>query len=159
MLTSSQQGTLKAAILADSQLNAFPNTTDGNFDLAVFLGGLASPAFRVWRTNVPTKDVKNAIVWTEYIARSQGERDAFVLMISNGIINGADVNIRQGIQDIFSGPSGATTRTNLTAISKRDATRIEKILATGTGSDASPATMTYEGSISGTDVAAARNSA
>ena len=35
---------------------------------------------------------------------------------------------------------------------KRSATILEKILATGTGSDASPATMDYEGTVSYLDV-------
>lgn len=158
MLTTEQKATLKAAIEANSTWNAFPNTDDGNFDLAVVLSQTASPAFRVWRTDVPTKDVKKAINWTEYIARSAGERGAFELMISNGIINGADVNIRQGIADCFSGPNGALTLAALTDIAKRDARTIEKILATGTGSQASPATMGFEGAINFQDVKAARNS-
>lgn len=159
-LTSAQQTTLKAAILADPTLNAFPNTGDGNFDLAVYLSNtLASPAFIVWRTNVPTSDVKKAIVWTEYIAATGvADRDALGLIISNGIVNAADVNIRQGFQDIFAGPQKAVTRANLTAISKRSATLIEKILAIGTGTDVSPATMGFEGTISAADVQQARNS-
>lgn len=159
-LTPTQQATLKAAILADPTLNAYPNTGDGNFDLAVHLSQtLAIPAFIVWRTDVPTKDIKKAIVWTEYIAAtSVADRDALNLIISNGIVNAADLNIRQGFQDIFAGPQKAVTRANLVAISKRSATLIEKILATGTGSDVAPATMTFEGTISGGDVALARNS-
>lgn len=159
MLTPQQQSTLKAAINGDPTLSAFPNSSDGNFDLAVYLSTtIPSPAFIVWRPDVPTKDVKKAIVWTEYIGRSVGERAAFELMISNGIIDASDVNVRQGIQDCFSGPSGVTTRTNLTNIAKRSANLIEKILATGTGSDAAPATMSYVGNINGFDVATARNS-
>jgi hypothetical protein len=158
-LTPAQQITLKAAIDGDPTLSAYPNTSDGNFDLAVYLSNtLASPAFIVWRPDVPTKDVKKAIIWTEYIGRSTGERDAFTLMIANGIVDASDVNIRQGFQDIFSGPSGATSRANLTTISKREALLIEKILATGTGSDASPGTMTFVGTISAFDVADARAS-
>src|SRR3990167_6637344 len=131
-LSTQQQQTLKAAILADSTLNAFPNTTDGNFDLAVHLSNtLAVPAFRVWRSDVPTADVKRVIVWTEYIGRSVGERGAFELMISNGVLDASNVNVRQGSQDCFSGPSGANTRIALTNIAKRNANLIEKILATG----------------------------
>jgi len=59
---------------------------------------------------------------------------------------------------VFSGAGGATTRANLTAISKRDATRIEKLLATGTGSDAVPAVMAFEGNVSYQDIELARNS-
>lgn len=157
-LTAGQYSTLKTAILADATLNAYPNTGDGNYDLAVYLSNtLAEPPFIVWRTNVPTKDVKAALVWTEYIGRSVGERGAFELMISNGTLDASNVNVRQGIQDCFSGPSGVGTRTALTTIAKRSATLIEKILATGTGTDAAPATMAVEGTISGADVQIARN--
>lgn len=149
---------IKNEILADPVLNAQPLNSDGAFFIANELNKIPAPAFVVWRTNIPTKDIKKAIVWTEYIGRSQGERDAFVLINSNGIVNAADANVRQGFLDIFSGPSGATTRANLTALSKRSATRAEKVLATGTGSDASPATMGAEGLITFQEVEAARAS-
>lgn len=158
MLTAAQKTTLAAAIAADPTLSAFPNTSDGNFDLAQHLSfTLPSPAFRVWRTNLPTKDVKKAIVWAEYIgSTSVGERDALNLIISNGIVDASDPNVRQAFLTIFGSPQQATTRANLTNIAKRDATLIEKILATGTGSEGSPATMTFEGIISATEVADAR---
>jgi hypothetical protein len=58
-------------------------------------------------------------------------------------------NVRQAFTDIFSGTgNAATNRTHLQAVSKRAANRLEKLFATGTGSLASPATMTVEGSIS-----------
>lgn len=158
MLTPSQLTTLKTDILNTPALNAFPNNSDGAFAIAALYNLSASPVFRVWRTDVPTKDVKTGVVWTEYIGRSVGEQNAFTLMISNGILNAADANVRQGILDIFSGPSGLNTRTNLTALSKRDATRVEKLFATGTGSDAVPGTMSVEGSLSYQDVLTARSS-
>jgi hypothetical protein len=151
-LTTAQMQALKAEIIADPVLNAAPNNSDGSFFIAAELNKLASPAFIVWRTDIPTKDIKKAIVWTEYIGRSQGERDAFVLINSNGIVNAADANVRQGFNDIFSGPSGVATRTNLSAMAKRSATRAEKVLATGTGTDATPATMGFEGRLSFQDV-------
>jgi hypothetical protein len=157
-LTTAQLQALKAEILADAALNAQPNNSDGAFFIAAELNKLASPAFIVWRTNVPTADIKKAVVWTEYIARSQGERDAFVLINSNFIVNAADANVRQGFADIFSGVTGATTRANLTALAKRSATRAEKVLATGTGTDATPAVMGFEGELSYQDVQAARAS-
>lgn len=158
MLTSSQAAALKADILADPVLNAYSNNSDGAFAIAAAYNLVATPTFTVWKTDVPTKDAKKAMVWTEYIARSAGERDAWQFMLSNGTINPADVNVRQGIQDIFSGAQGAQTRTNLTTIAKRSATRAEKLFATGTGTDVSPATMSFEGSLSYQDVEQARNS-
>lgn len=157
-LTSQQKTTLKAHIDASGDLNVFPNNSDGAFAIAALLNLPSAPAFIVWRTDIPTSDVKKAIVWTEYIGRSAGERDAFVLMTSNGIVNAADANNRQGFLDIFSGPSGAVSRANLTALAKRTATRGEAVLATGTGSDASPGTLTFQGAISFADVQDARNS-
>lgn len=158
MLTTSQLVTLKADILADPVLNAQPQNADGAFAIAAAYNLVASPVYVVWRTDLPIKDVKKAVVWTEYIGRSAGERGAFELMISNGILDASDANVRQGITDCFSGPSGAGTRANLTAVAKRSATRAEKLFATGTGSDAVPATMSFEGRLSYQDVEDARSS-
>lgn len=155
-LTLEQLQLIKSEINSDPTLSSKPLTPDGSFEIAVELNKLAAPAFYVWKTDVPTKECKKAMVWTEYIARSSGEREAWQFMLSNGTINAADVNVRQGIADIFSGPGGAQTRTNLLAIGKRQATRCEKVLAGGTGSEASPATMSFEGLLSYQDVEAAR---
>jgi hypothetical protein len=48
------------------------------------------------------------------------------------------------------------TRAALLALWKRLATRGEKLYATGTGSDAVPGTLTFEGNISARDVEEAR---
>ena len=156
-LTTAQLQTVKANIDGDPTLSVIPKNDDGAFQIAGIYNATAAPDFIVWRTSIPTAEVKKAFVWTELIARSAGERDAFTFMLSNGFINGADPNIRQGIQDIFSGPSGLTSRTNLLALAKRKATRLEKLLATGTGSDATPATMGFEGNVSYQDILAAFN--
>ena len=148
---------LKADIIADPVLNAIPNTDDGAFQIAAVYNALAVPDYIVWRTSVPTADCKKAAVWTEFIGRNAGERDAWIFMLSNGFINAAEANVRQGIQDIFSGVSGATSRANLLAIVKRKATRGEKVLATGLGTDASPSTMSFEGTLSYQDILTARN--
>lgn len=156
-LTLAQKQALKADIIAASDaacvaLEASPGNSDLAFSVAALYNLQSAGPWIVWRTSVPVSDCKKATTWTEYIGRSQGERDAYQFMLSNGIINAADANIRQGIQDIFSGPSGANTRAALVAIAKRSATRAEKLLSTGTGSDATPATMGFEGNLSFNDV-------
>lgn len=155
-LTSAQLIVLRDAILADPVLNAFPNNADGAFAIAAALNQDASPDFWVWRTNVPTADCKKAMVWTEFIGRSAGEREAWTFMLSNGFISAADPNVRQGIQDIFSGPGGAGSRAALTSIAQRRASRAEKLFASGTGSQASPATMGAEGALTFQNVQDAR---
>jgi hypothetical protein len=157
MLTVAQLQALKADINADPELSVIPNSSDGNYAIAQAYNAQANPAFTVWQTGIDTANVKKAVVWTEFIGRSQGERDAFRLMIQDGTINAADPNVRSGFNDIFSGPSGATTRANLLALAKRLSTRGEKLFATGTGSDADPATMTFEGNLTHFDVAQARD--
>lgn len=151
MLTNTQTQTLKTD-LANSEFSAFPHTEDKAEEIAKAYNLSATPTFIVWRTRVPTQEVKKNIVWTEYIARSVGERDAFVFMLSDGFVNTADANIRSGFQDVFSGAGGATTRNQLLAMAKRSATRAEKLFAEGTGSDAAPATMQIEGNLTKEDV-------
>jgi len=158
VLTTTQLQALKADITADPVLNAYPKNSDGAWAIAQAYNLEASPVFIVWKTDVPTSECKKAMVWTEYIGRSVGERDAWVFMLSNGTINAADPNIRQGILDIFSGPDGASSRVALLAIAKRNATRVEKLLSSGTGSDASPATMMFEGNLPYQEVMNAWNS-
>ena len=160
-LTPAQKTTLKTAINADPALNVFPNTSDGNFDLAVKLSTeLASPAFIVWRSNVPIGEVGKTFNATELAGltslNTQRLQNLAAWLVSG--VNPSLASVRQFFDDIFSGAGGQLTRPALLVIWKRSATRIEKILATGTGSDASPATMGYEGSISASDVADARNS-
>mgnify|MGYP001570317548 CR=1 FL=1 len=165
MLTTAQLQVIKNDILADPTLNSFPNTSDGNFAIAALYRVTVSPDFWVWKTlvtqsecvSVQSIDVTNWS-WTTYIARSQGERDGWREMFADtGAINPSRPNVRQGLADIFSGPSGAGQRTHLLAIGRRLATRIEKLLATGTGSAASPATMEFEGDLTYSDVQAARD--
>lgn len=160
-LTAPQKATLKAAILADPTLSAFPNTSDGNFDLAVKLSTeLASPANIVWRTNVPLGEVGKTFNATELAGLSSLNTQRLQNLAAwlSGGVNPSLASVRQFFDDIFSGAGGANTRAALLVIWKRSATRIEKILATGTGSDPSPATMGFEGAISPQDVADARNS-
>ena len=155
-LTTAQLTTLKNDINADPAFVGVPMNSDGHFTIAAAYNLQAAPDWWVWRTRVPTADCKTATNWTEFIGRSQVERDAWQFMLSNGFINAADVNVRQGIGDIFSGPSGVDTRTRLTDIAKRKALRVEKLFSTGTGSQVSPATMGFEGNLSWQDVDAAR---
>ncbi len=159
-LTTAQYTTLKNAILADPTLNAFPNTSDGNFDLARKLSIELQPpgTFIVWRRRVPLTELGDAMVATEVAGLTTANltRLQVYAEYSTAGIN-ASQNTSDGFDSIFSGAGGAGTRTALHPVWRRAATRIENILSTGTGSDASPATMGYEGVISASDVTIARN--
>lgn len=167
-LTPAQLAALKADILADPTLSTFPNTPDGAFAVADAYNQPAAPDWWVWRTSVSQLEIVTATSvdnttwsWPAYIARTQGERDGWREMFADtGSVNAALPNTRQGFADIFSGNTNnaPAQRTHLSAIGRRKATRAEKLFATGTGSAASPGTMTFEGNLGYTDVQAARNS-
>ena len=144
-LSNSQLQILKTDIANNSDLNVHPQTPDGAFAVSALYNLNARPDYFVWRTRIPAREVRKNVVWTEYIGRSVGEKNAFEFMMSDGEIDGSDSNIRTGITDIFSGGTGATTRANLTALAKRVSTRFEKLFAVGAGTNASPSTMVIEG--------------
>lgn len=149
-----------AAIAADATLNAYPNTTDGNYDMAAQkLNVAASPQFIVWRSIVSIRETGQAYNGVEWAGMTTGNHTRLqtVAQYLTAGYNAALADIRAMFNDIWSGAGGTNTRANLLALWKRPALLGEKILATGTGSDASPATLGYEGNISYQDVQAARN--
>jgi hypothetical protein len=167
-LTSAQLATLKAGIVADPALNVFPNTSDGNFDLAAKLKETATPDFWVWKSRVGKGELVQTIGpdgttfnWTGngFITRTAGEQTAWrEIFNGSGECDPSLANVRQAFADIFSGTgNAAANRTHLLAVARRKANRLEKIMATGTGSTGSPAVMGVEGIITGQDVEAARN--
>jgi hypothetical protein len=169
-LTSAQLATLKSTIAADPTLAALPNNADGNTAIATAFNLVAAPDFWVWRSSV-TKDelVGSTSVdgttfsWTGtgYITRTQGERDAFnAIFNSSGAVNPANPSVRQAFSDIFSGNTAPApaNRTHLSTVSRRKASRAEKLFATGTGTTAAPAVMSFEGAITFQDVELARAS-
>ncbi len=167
MLTPAQLATLKAAILADATLSAFPNTADGNFEVAALLNLEASPAFWVWRPFVPEAEIYEVTTqdattwdWTVFIAQSLQEQGAWRQMVSmRGGMNPSLANVRAGVAKIFAGTAAGPVaqRLHLLTIARRKATGAEKALATGTGTTAAPATAGFAGSLSYTDVTQARN--
>lgn len=168
MLTNAQLVTLKADILADPAFDSVPPGSDGAFTIAAAYNLVAVPDFWVWRTAVSkaeyvqtTSGDGTTFNWTGagFITRSVGERDAWRELFNDaGLCNPALASVRQAFQDIFSGGTAPApaNRTHLTTISRRKATRAEKLYATGTGSIASPATLVVEGALSYLDVQNAR---
>jgi hypothetical protein len=168
-LSPAQLTALKNDINADPALAALPQTGDGAFEIALAYNAPASPDFWVWRTSVTKDELTNGVgpdgttfTWAGngFITRAAGEQAAWrVLFCVSGSVNTALSNVRQAFTDIFSGTgNAAANRTHLSAVSRRKATRAEKLFATGTGSTASPATMGHQGALTYQDVEAARSS-
>jgi hypothetical protein len=167
--TPAQLQTLKASIAADATLSALPQNGDTAQQVADAYNAPAVPDYYVWRTSVTEAeyvgtsgvDVANggaATSWswtgTGFITRAQGERDAWVRLFAAGAANPSLPNVRQAFSDILSGNTAPApaNRNHLTVVSKRRATRAEKLFATGAGTFAAPAVLSFEGLLSDADV-------
>jgi len=164
-MTPNQLTVLKNSIIADPVLNAIftnaevPLNSDGADAIAKSMNAVASPAFTVWKTQVPITVVGDNIVATELAGLSSlnATRLQTIALFSGTGVNPSLADRRAFFDDVFSGAGGVLTRAKLLALWKRLAKRAEKLFSTGTGSDADPATLTFEGDLSYQDVIAARN--
>ncbi len=160
-LTTAQLQALKADIVADSALNAQPNTSDGAFAIAALYNLLASPAFIVWKTAVSWQAIGDQIDAGELVGLTTSKLTQLqtLALISQDGINASSADRRGAFDQIFSAAGGTITRPRLLTLWKRSATRAEKLFASGTGSDASPATLslTFDGTLQYQDVQMARS--
>lgn len=162
-LTPAQLATLKAAILADPALNALPNTNAGNSVIAAELNATAVPDFIVWRKSMQTLEVGQVISYVALAAMTTANLDRVKTFqqLNPASFDPGRSDIRTYMADTFSGAlggAGQATRDALDAAYRRKALLIEKILATGTGSTASPAVMGYEGTVTTDEIERARAS-
>lgn len=158
MLTTSQLQALKAAILADPAFAGLPLTSGAAALIAEEFNRPASPSFIVWRTAVPLDEImRNGMDWTRVDNLSVGKARIWDWLSRLGTINASQPNVRSGINATWVGTAAdLAVRAAVYSHCKREATRCEQLLATGTGSDASPATMTFEGALTSEDVQLAR---
>lgn len=157
MLTTDQQTALRNDVLADPVLSVLPPNSDSAFEIARVYNLTATPDFWVWKTALTKQEVvsqtsvdNTTFSFPQLIARTVQEQFGWQeLWNSTLTCNPSLPNVRQGFADVFSGAQAGPTaqRTHMLAMARRKASRVEKLLAAGTGSTASPATMGYEGPI------------
>lgn len=153
-MTPAQLAALKADILADPVLAAIPAGTDGAFAIADAYN--LPVAFIVWKNSVQASEIMaNGFFWTAVDSLTVGKARIWDWMTRYGSFNPSKANVRQGLADCFGGASQMVT--GILPHCKRQASRIEKLLATGAGSDAVPAVMGFEGPVGYQDIEAARN--
>lgn len=147
-LTTQQLQSLKADIVADPVLGQLPNNFESAYQIADAMNTMASPDWYVWRSSVSGDELRNAIIGgggaTQLDALTASKRDSLLWACSDTLTT-SNASVRAALDD-FCG-SQNTLKAALVAVQKRKARRIEKVLSTGTGSSASPATMDYEGTI------------
>lgn len=152
-LSTAQRATLKTNILATQEANDL--YIAGNLSgLIAYYNATATPDFTVWKTNVPLMAVGDAMVATEVAGLTSINLTRLQVLAQyrpNGV-NPSIADNRAAYDDIFSGAGGALTRPKLLALWKRLARRVEKLFATGTGSDAVPGQLVFEGQLTLADV-------
>ena len=161
-ITPSQNALIKAEILADPILAAQPDDGDGLNAIADALNVLATPAFIVWKSRVTQDEImQNGFDWTRVDNLSVGPARVWEWMFSNvnRSIDPSKANVRAGIEAVWKGVAAdLAVRAAVYVHCKRSTTRVEKLLATGTGSDAVPALLGNEGKITANEVDSARRS-
>ena len=157
-MTPAQLSALKADILADPILAAQPMTPDGAFAIADAYNLAAVPAFTVWRTSVSAEQVMaNGFIWTAVDSLTVGKARIWDWLSLLGALDASQSNIRAGIDATWVGTQAdLAVRAAVYVVCKRLATRAERLFATGTGTDAAPGTMAFEGILSVDDVQQAR---
>ena len=133
-LTDAQLTTLGA------YLNPFRPLSDPEF---ADLLNTESVAFWVWRVSVPKDEYLAAIVWTEIDSLNANKARIWEWMTAQNSLplRPADANVRAGLGEAFTVAQANGTRTALISVNKRLATNGEEQLASGTGTNASPADL------------------
>ena len=153
-LTEAQLLTLKNSVLADPVLGILPASSNAINDIIAAYSKPAAPAFTVWKTLVPIGSVGKGFNSAELGGLTTANTNRLIAL-AHYLLDGIDpsqASSRAFFDDIFSGAGGALTRASLAVLWKRQASRLEVLFATGTGSDASPATLGYDGALSYNDV-------
>jgi hypothetical protein len=144
-MTPSQLSTFKTAITGDANVAAALAAGDHGAIAAYYNGAGAGT---IWRPSIAVSELNTAIVWSEFVALTQGQRDAYFALTNGATIDATNANIRAGFSAIFAG----TSLTNLTALAKRVPTRFEALFAT------SQVSQVFGQTVSVADVAAALGS-
>lgn len=155
-LTTEQLLVLRDHIATVPEWAALPNTADNAFLIADALNLPGTPDFVVWRTAVDAQEImSNGFVWTAVDTLSNGKARIWDWMTRYGTINPSKANVRQGLRDCFG--AGSQMETGIAPHLKRLASGAERLYATGTGTTATPGTMTAEGALSYQQVQQARS--
>lgn len=139
-MTPAQYSTFKAAILADANLTNLVATGQTG---AIAQYYAQDSTFIVWRS-IMTSDMSRLAV-TSAIDQldnlTTGKRDS-LLWLLQADVKPSDINVRTGIDNLCG--SQTALKTALQAAQKRNANLLEKIFATGTGTNANPGNLVVE---------------
>lgn len=158
-MTADELTVLAAAIAADAELSAFSETHKGAYGIAELLNTTAVPDFTVWRSNVSITEIGETLDGAEVEGLTTAQSNRMMIGGTYAVdgVNASISKSRSFFDSLFSTAEGAVTGPALAMLWRRLATRGEVIFATGSGTEADPATLGREGNISYREVFAARN--
>lgn len=163
-LTDPQLQTLKADIAPKLEAGQpfeglDPLNTDHCFVIADYYNADSNPAVIVWKTSVTRQEIlQNGFDWTRLDNLSVGKARVWNDIFVDDVINPAKPNVRVGIDSVWVGTApDLAVRAAVYIHCKKTASRIQAMLASGTGTDATPATMTFDGTINFQDVLNSNN--
>lgn len=169
---------------AGQAINTLPNSGDANAAIAGWYNLDASPNFFVWRDlpmevvaglhvpanmtplgNPPTTPDLTVQVWIARCVTCQGKQLNFQSLTQGRTVAPMKRSgYRAGLQDCLTNVPAGTNGALISAgwVEIRDAAKfltnnIERLFATGTGSQATPGDLVFEGFTNGNEVEAARN--
>lgn len=156
-LNSVQIQTLRSAILSETAPVIVQARTPATRDDRVIAAFYNEPStFVVWKTSVPVREImENGFVWTSVDALTVAKARIWEWMTRYDTINPSKPNIRQGVQDCFG--AGSAMVTAILPHCKRFARRVEALFTTGTGTDAVPGLLVFEGAVTLDEVSKALN--
>ena len=152
-LTPPQKATLRTNITA-LQLSGQPLFGIVNEETIAAYYNTHTGAFFVWKSLVRISEIGDAINANELVGLTSLnlQRLQAIAAFSGGDLNPGLTDRRNSFDQVFSGAGGTITRPLLLALWKRTASRVETLFATGTGTNAVPATLVVEGLISAQNV-------
>ena len=154
-LTPAQLPALKAAILAETD-PAFVALRQANNEDGMAAWYNADGAFVVWRSAVTRDDsTVEGFDWTQLdnLTTGQARIWEFLFDTATRSVRASEAGKRAAISECWKGTaSKVAVATFILGEWKRFANRVERVYATGTGNDASPGLLTFEGAISAQDI-------
>lgn len=157
-LTPAQAATFAADVAVDPTLSALPPNSDSATTIAKAYAQPAAGEWIVWRTDVTAEETGNAWLGTDIDGMSSLNMQRLQLLLASapsGIYDMSRVDRRDGFELPFGTNPNNGSRVAMRAVWKRQANRLEKLFASGTGTTGSPATMTVVGIMSYIEVMAA----
>ena len=161
MLTDAQLQTLAAVIRASTDQTVIDALAIRN-DMALADWCNSASAFVVWKTAATQDELMQlaGFDWAQIDNLTAGQARIWEWLFANErrSIDASKAQVRAGISECWKGTAAkVAVATAVLNGCKRFASQVEKIFATGTGSDASPGVLVFAGTVGHPDVSAALN--